>query len=184
MGISPIARDVFFDPRNVGDAPEPSFVGRAASFDCGAVLRISIHVDDAQRIADARFKAAGCSTLIAAASLLTEQVKGMTTGDAARVHRLPELRTEQTGRQECAELAFEALRFAIQQYSDSIRDEWEGEEALTCTCFGISESRIEKEIASKGLTTIVEVTRACNAGAGCRSCYPLIEELLQVKGER
>ncbi len=183
MSIRLIASDAFLHPRNVGDAAEPNFVGRAASFDCGAVMRISIQVDESQRIVDAKFRAAGCSTLIAAASLLTERVKGKTTGDAAASSEIEDALGESDFRSECAALAFEALVNAIRQYSDSIRDGWEGDEALICTCFGVSERRIEKEIATKGLTTIAEVTRACNAGAGCRSCYPLIEELLQVKSE-
>jgi NifU-like protein len=177
MEISQIARDEFLNPRNVGDVAEPKFIGRAASFDCGAALRISIQVDDSQTITDARFKAAGCSTLIAAASLLTERVKGMTTGDAAARGELPEA-TVHFSQRECVLLAYAALINAIQGYSDSIRDHWEGDEALICTCFGVSERRIEKEIVSKGLTTVNEVTRACNAGAGCQSCHPLIEELL------
>ncbi|HKO42852.1 MAG TPA: iron-sulfur cluster assembly scaffold protein [Pyrinomonadaceae bacterium] len=177
MEISQITRDEFLNPRNVGDVAEPKFMGRAASFDCGAALRISIRVDDSQKITDARFKAAGCSTLIAAASLITERVKGMTTGEAAACVELPEA-IDHFAQRECVSLAFEALINAVQGYSDSIRDHWEGDEALICTCFGVSESRIEKEIASKSLTTIAEVTRACNAGAGCRSCWPLIEELL------
>ena len=184
MGISQIARDEFLNPRNVGDVNEPKFVGRAVSFDCGAALRVSIQVDDSQTITDARFKAAGCSTLIAAASLLTERVKGMTTGDAAARGELP-AEIAHFSQRECVLLAYEALVNAIQGYSDSIRDHWEGDEALICTCFGVSESRIEKEIASKGLTTIAEVTRACNAGAGCQSCHPLIDDLLggRVNGE-
>jgi NifU-like protein len=178
MEISQVTRDEFLNPRNVGDVAEPMFVGRAASFDCGAALRISIQVDDSQKITDARFKAAGCSTLIAAASLLTERVKGMTTGEAAACGELPET-IDHFSQRECVALAFEALINAVHGYSDSIRDHWEGDEALICTCFGVSESRIEKEISSKGLNTILEVTRACNAGAGCRSCWPLIEEILR-----
>ncbi len=185
MEISQITRGEFLNPRNVGDVAEPSFIGRAASFECGAVLRLSIQVDDSQKITDAGFKAAGCSTLIATASLLTERIKGMTTGEAAAFEQSPDLLNELPDqKRECIALAFEALVSAVQQYSDSIRDHWEGDEALICTCFGVSESRIEREIASKGLTTISEVTRACNAGAGCRSCYPLIEELLHVNGEK
>ncbi len=179
MEIAQIARDEFLNPRNVGDVAEPNFMGRAASFDCGAVLRVSIQVDDSQKITDARFKAAGCTTLIAAASLLTERIKGRTTGEAAAFDQSPDVLKELPDqKRECIALAFEALVSAVQRYSDSIREHWEGDEALICTCFGVSESRIEKEIAENGLTTISEVTRACNAGAGCRSCYPLIEEML------
>jgi len=177
MEISQVARDEFLNPRNVGDVAEPNFVGRAGSLDCGAALRVSIQVDDSQRITDARFKAAGCSTLIAAASLLTERAKGMTTGDAAACGELPEA-IHHFSQRDCVALAYEALINAVQGYSDSIRDHWEGDEALICTCFGVSESRIEKEVAARGLKTISQVTRACNAGAGCRSCWPLIEDLL------
>lgn len=78
----------------------------------------------------------------------------------------------------CPKLAREALLSSIRQYSDSVRDEWEGEEALICTCVCFSERRIEHEIKTGGLRTIAEVTKACNAGAGCRSCYSLIEDIL------
>jgi NifU-like protein len=121
--------------------------------------------------------------MIAAASLLTERVKGMTTGDAAACGELPEA-LDHFPQRECVALAFEALINAVQGYSDSIRVHWEGDEAVICTCFGVSESKIEKVIVYKGLTTIAEVTRACNAGAGCRSCWPLIEEILRIKDEQ
>jgi NifU-like protein involved in Fe-S cluster formation len=61
----------FFNPTNVGEASEPNFIGRSASFQCGALLRISLHIDESQRITEAKFKAAGCSVLVASASLLT-----------------------------------------------------------------------------------------------------------------
>jgi NifU-like protein len=181
--------DHFFSPMNVGDAAEPSFVGRAASFQCGATLRISLHIDDAQRITEAKFRAAGCSVLVASASLLTEEVIGKTTGEAAAIgQQSDELREKLSAlppeRNECPALACEALIAAIRGYSDSARDDWEGDEALICTCFCVSERTIEREIRNHKLGTIAEVTRACSAGGGCRSCYPLIEDILeQVNGK-
>jgi len=38
--------DHFVQPRNVGDTGEPSFVGRAASMQCGAAVRVSIQIDE------------------------------------------------------------------------------------------------------------------------------------------
>jgi len=185
----------FFNPANVGDAREPSFTGRSASLQCGASLRISLHIDEWQRIEEAKFRAAGCSVMVAAASLLTEQIKGKTTGEAASLACLEardarRLNTRNsgllarpgdlaTGRSECVALACDALVSAIREFSDSARDEWHGDEALICTCFGVSETTIEREIKAGSLTAIAEVTRACNAGAGCRSCYPLIEDILE-----
>ena len=175
--------ELFFNPKNVGDARQPSFIGRSASFHCGATLRISLHVDESQRIVEAKFKAAGCSVLVASASLLTDQVLGKTTGEAAAIGQRADSIEELLGvvekeRTDCYALACEALVAAIRNYSDAMRDSWEGDQALICTCFGVSERRIEREIQTNGLTTIAEVTRACNAGAGCRSCYPLIEDIL------
>ena len=166
----------FFQPRNVGDAGEPSFVGKAASLECGATVRVSIQIDESHCIAEAKFRSAGCSALVASLSMLTERVRGMSPAEAAIIARSAfSPFSEHT---ECARLAADALRTAIQKYSDAVRDEWNGDEALICTCFCVSEQVIETEIAQKGLTEVAEVTRACNAGGGCGSCHPLIEEMI------
>lgn len=174
----------FFDSKNIGEATEPNFIGRAASFECGAIVRISLHIDESQRITEAKFKAAGCSVLVASASLLIDEIIGKTTGEAANLGQRTETLREKLGdlpaeRSECPVLACEALVAAVRNYSDLARNEWEGDEALICTCFCVSERTIEREIQTKHLQTIAEVTKECNAGAGCRSCYPLIEDILE-----
>ncbi|HUS11275.1 MAG TPA: iron-sulfur cluster assembly scaffold protein [Pyrinomonadaceae bacterium] len=176
-------RELFFKAKHVGEAREPKFIGRSASFQCGAVLRISLQVDESQRIVEGKFKATGCSVLVASASLLLDEVIGKTTGEAATLGQRPDaligkLGTLPSERNECVLLACEALIAAIRNFSDSARDEWEGDEALICTCFCVSERTIEREIQANNLQTIAEVTYACSAGGGCRSCYPLIEEIL------
>jgi len=174
----------FFNPQNVGNIANAEAVAGAGSVICGATLKVWLSVDESQRITDAKFKSAGCSYLVAANSLLTDQVKGITTAEAAVLCQSPKNPVmEQFGvwpadRAHCAALACEALVSAVKQYSDSVRDEWTGDEALICTCFGVSERTIENEIKASGLRTIAEVTKACNAGAGCRSCYSLIEDIL------
>lgn len=178
------AAELLLNPKNVGDAAEPSFVGRATSFACGAALRISLHINESQRITEAKFKAAGCSVMVASASLLTGEVIGKTSGEAAALGQRPEVLDELVcgvvpDRADCTTLVCEALLAAIATYSDSVRDEWNGDDALICTCFGVSEQTIEREIQEKQLRTIAEVTRECNAGAGCRSCYPLIEDIME-----
>jgi NifU-like protein len=161
--------DHFLNPRNVGDADEPSFTGRAASLSCGAHVRFSIQVDEEQRVSQARFRAVGCNVLVAAASMLTEQATGLTTAEAANIG---------AGSTNCPALARDALLDAIREYSIAARDDWAGDEALICTCFFVSERTIEREIQTGGLTTVAEVTRACNAGGGCGSCHQLIQEIL------
>jgi len=166
--------DHFFNPRNVGDANEPRFVGRSASLTCGAHVRFSIQVDEGHAISQAKFRAAGCSDLVGSASLLTERVTGLTTAEAATIG--PEHLEGVDPR--CAALARDALLDAIRDFSNAARDDWAGDEALICTCFFVSERTIEREIQSRGLTTVAEVTKACNAGAGCGSCHQLIQEIL------
>jgi NifU-like protein len=172
--------DHFFNPRNVGDAGEPSFTGRSASLNCGAHVRFSIQVDERHGISQARFRAAGCSALVGSASFLTEQITGMTTADAAAFAQDSRALSRQLGTasEACVELACNALLDAIQAFSNAARDDWGGDEALICTCFFVSERTIEREIQTRGLTTVAEVTKACNAGAGCGSCHQLIQEIL------
>ena len=163
----------------MGDADEPKFVGRSASLTCGAHVRFSIQVDEAHGVSQARFRAAGCSDLVAVASLLTEQVTGLTTAEAAVIGQEPE-RLEGVDPR-CAALACEALLDAVRDFSNAARDDWAGDEALICTCFFVSERTIEREIQTRGLTTVAEVTKACNAGAGCGSCHQLIQEIIDTE---
>lgn len=189
MSVLPeVATDHFFNPRNIGDAAEPSFVGRAASLICGAHVRFSIQVDENQKLTQAKFKAAGCSVLVASTSLLTERVVNVPTAEAAIIgqdagalrRQFPDLAPE---REHCPKLACDALLAAIREYSDAARDDWAGDEALICTCFFVSERTIEREIVTRGLTTVAEVTRACNAGGGCGSCHQLIQEILETQDD-
>lgn len=175
----------FFSPSNVGDIDSPDATGRAGSIICGAALRISLSIDESRCISEAKFRSAGCSYLVAACSFLTKAVRGKTTGLAAALGQSPEKLIENLGewpadRGRCAALACEALVSAIQNYSDLVRDEWSGDEALICTCFGVSEDTIERAIQTGRLQTSAEVTHATNAGAGCRSCWPLIQDMLDV----
>jgi len=177
-----VAADHFYNPRNIGDASEPSFTGRAASLSCGAHVRFSIQVDKEHAVSQARFRAAGCNVLVAAASVLTEKVAGLATANAAVVGQNPAALIEQLGVEpanaQCVEMACEALLDAIRDYSNAAREDWAGDEALICTCFFVSERTIEREIQRHGLTTVAEVSRSCNAGAGCGSCHQLIQEIL------
>lgn len=181
---SALIKEHFLNPRNVGELKGESFVGRAGSITCGATVRVSLQVNQTQQIADAKFKAAGCSFLVASASLLTEAIKGATTGEAASRLQSPASAINEffgeapADRVRCAGIICQALVAAIKSFSDSAREEWIGDEALICTCFCVSEGTIEREIDSGSLRSVAEVTRACNAGGGCRSCHSLIADIL------
>lgn len=176
-------KEHFLNPCNVGDAGEPSFIGRAVSFTCGARVRLSIQIDELHNISNARFRAVGCETLIGCLSILTERVNRKTSADAALIGQDTSVLISEFGvepdRHHCVQLACEALVDAVREYSDAARSEWNGDEALICTCFFVSEQTIEREIRENGLTTVREVTAACNAGGGCGSCQQLIMEILE-----
>ena len=177
-------KEHFLKPRNVGDVGTEGIVGRAGSMMCGATIRASLHIDQSRRITDAKFKAAGCSFLVATASVLTEEIKGELSGEVAALLQSPAntmspaLGPIPPDKAHCVKLVCQSLLAAITSYSDSVRDEWNGDEALICSCFCVSEKTIENVIETGGLRTIAEVTKACNAGGGCRSCYSLIEDML------
>ena len=182
LNTTEILREHFLHPRNIGEADEPRFAGRAASVSCGAVIQFSIQVDDRHNILQAKFRAVGCDVLISVSSLLSEAVVGMSTAEAAN-----NIQSEDfvemfdwidDNRKTCLALAVSGLISALQDYSNAARDEWTGEEALICTCFFVSERTIENEIQNKGLTTVEEVTRVCSAGGGCGSCHQLIQEII------
>lgn len=175
-------REHFLCPRNAGDLEGADAVGDVGSLVCGAALRFTLKIDAATyEITRARFKATGCGVLIAAASVLTETLSGLAIGEAARLS--PDDLTEKLngvppGKTHCLALCCEALHAAAVAFRAATLEEWTGEEALICTCFGVSETRIEREIMARVLNTIPEVTSACNAGGGCGSCHPLIEDML------
>lgn len=144
---------------------------------------MSIQIDEVHRVSQARFRAAGCDVLVASASLLTERIEGRTTAEAAALAQEHEMLVEiRPHHEHCPGLACDALLAAIREYSNAARDDWAGDEALICTCFFVSERTIEREIQTRGLTTVAEVTAACNAGGGCGSCHQLIQEILATSG--
>lgn len=182
--IKDLITDHFLHPRNVGDLNDAADASsEACSLRCGAVVRLSLQIDAAsQKITRANFKAAGCRYLIAAASAATELITDMPLSEATAFSaqtintyfaNLPK------DKMRCAALCCEALVASLAGYYHAAREEWSGEEALICVCFGVAEKRIEAVIRAQELRTIEAVTNACNAGAGCRSCHPLIEDILE-----
>jgi NifU-like protein len=181
-------RDYFLNPRHVGEVCAADAVGDRGSLTCGAALRLSLKIDaSAHVVTEAKFRATGCGFLIASACALTEMLHGLSVGEAARLSEgtlASDAITEHLGqvppeRTHCVALCRETLAAAFAHYRATVLEEWTGEEALVCTCFGVSENSIEMAIQTGSLKSVAQVTRACNAGGGCRSCHPLIEEILE-----
>jgi NifU-like protein len=178
----------FLKPSNVGRVSRLDALGTSASITCGAVLQLSISIDDKnQTILEAQFRAAGCGFLFAASSVLTDAIVGLKPGEAlqATAETIESvLGPPLAGRSHCFELCYQALENAALDFRSHRLEERQGDDPLVCTCFGITEAEIEKVIARFSPVTVQEVTSICNAGAGCGSCQPIVQELLDFGSEQ
>jgi len=170
----------FTDPVNVGEVENPDGVGEVGSLACGDALRLTIKLDDAGRIADARFQTFGCASAIASSSALTEMIKGMTLEEAAKVTNrdiadfLGGLPPE---KMHCSVMGEQALQAAIRNYQGL--EPLPSEEGLVvCECFGVTDKEIERVALTNNLHTVEEITNYTKAGGGCGKCQDKIEELL------
>jgi nitrogen fixation protein NifU and related proteins len=76
--------DHFRNPRNAGELPGATATVDTSNPVCGDVLKLSVRVENS-RIAEARFLCRGCTTAIACASLLTEQLIGRAPSDVSSI---------------------------------------------------------------------------------------------------
>lgn len=65
----------FYSPRNVGVLPDANGVGEEGNASCGDIMKIYLKIKD-DIIEDVKFKAFGCGSAIASASIATEMIKG------------------------------------------------------------------------------------------------------------
>lgn len=76
--------DHFQNPRNAGELPRADAKVEVSNPVCGDVLQLAVRIDG-EHIVEARFLCRGCTTSIACASLLTEQIHGRTLSEASSV---------------------------------------------------------------------------------------------------
>ena len=182
----------FDSPKNSGVIACSNSAGRSASFQCGSFVAFSLRIDsDSKIVSDAGYQTNGCGYMIAAADFLVDVVKGLQLGE---LHGLnnddlnskieAEFETRCDDRHQCVEVCIEALRAAFADYRLHRIEEFRGEKALVCTCFGVAEETIETHIHERSITTVDEITNICNAGGGCGSCRMLIQEMIDMRSEQ
>ncbi len=175
----------FLRPKYAGEIENPDLDATVGNITCGDALRIMLKLDDAGRIADARFQTFGCASAIASSDALIELILGKTVDEAAEVTNddiaeylggLPEQKLH------CSVLGMEALQKAIAQYRGE-KFELADEGEIVCHCFGVTDKLIEKVIGEHGLQTVEEVTNYTKAGGGCGACHGRIREIIaEVRG--
>ena len=120
MAYSDKVIDHYTNPRNIGTLDKGKDnvgTGLVGAPECGDVMRLQIEVNDGI-ITDAKFKTFGCGSAIAASSLATEWLKGMTLDEAVKLDNmslveelhLPPVKIH------CSVLAEDAIKSAINDY--------------------------------------------------------------------
>ena len=178
----------FHAPKNSGETADANAVGVGASFACGAFVRFYLYLDArTKQIKAAKYKTNGCGFSIAAAEVLAEKIVGEKLTelhglDKSELRGVIENKLEKypSGRSHCLEICLDALQQAFSDFRRFQIEEFTGEKALICTCFGVSEETIEKAIEVNKIETVEEVTENCRAGGGCGSCQFLIQEMIDL----
>ena len=70
--------DLYEHPLNHGEIAQPDFTYEEDNPLCGDVIRIDVTLDGQQRLKEIAWRGEGCAISQAAASLLTEEIKGKT----------------------------------------------------------------------------------------------------------
>ena len=120
MAYSEKVIDHYQNPKNVGTLDKSKSnvgTGLVGAPECGDVMRLQIEVND-NIITDAKFKTFGCGSAIAASSLATEWLKGMTLEEAVKMDNmelveelnLPPVKIH------CSVLAEQSIKSAIADY--------------------------------------------------------------------
>ena len=118
--------DHYQNPRNFGTLEHPDISAEDSNPLCGDEIRIDLKVRGG-KIEDVRFTGKGCSISRAAASMLTEEIRGKTLEEVKRIGRddVLEMLGIELGpvRLKCALLALKTLKMGVY----GIRG-WPGEE--------------------------------------------------------
>ncbi|MCD9185481.1 MAG: iron-sulfur cluster assembly scaffold protein [Pyrinomonadaceae bacterium] len=178
----------FYAIRNSGKAERTNAVGTGASFTCGSFVRFYLEIDiETKEIKEAKFKSNGCGFALAAADVLLDKIKNKRLNELHGANN-DELKREieaalgsfEISRRHCLEICLDALHRSLNDFRSFQIEEFQGEKALICTCFGVAEETVERLIAGENAESVEEIGKLCNAGTGCGSCQFLIQELIDI----
>lgn len=121
--------DLYEHPLNYGELEAADFSYEEDNPLCGDVVRIDVRLDEDKRVAEVAWSGEGCAISQAAASLLTEEIKGMMLDEvkAFDKERLLELVGVplSMARVKCALLSLKVLKAGA--YGVPERGEWRAE---------------------------------------------------------
>ncbi len=182
-------KELFKNPRNVGEIKNPDAIGDVGSIICGDALKLTLRIDKkTEIIKDAKFKTFGCASAIASSSALTEMIKGKSIEEASQITNkdiaqyLGGLPGE---KMHCSIMGMEALEAAIANYRGAgLKKKVVGKEKVICECFSVTDKKIIKAISQNQLKSVEAVTNYTKAGGACGRCKPEIEKILREYWEK
>jgi len=183
---SDVVKDHFMNPRNVLMEDESTFAfdgrGMTGNIKCGDQMLILLKVEG-DRIVDVRWQTYGCASAIAATSMLSEVIKGLSLEEAYyikpqdianRLGGLPENKIH------CSVLGDKALRAAINDYLEKTgrKGLFKEEDAVViCQCLNITDRDIEDAV-KQGARTWEDLQNKTKIGTVCGNCKGKASELL------
>ncbi len=175
---------------HLGPVNEKDGAGIAVSFCCGSFIRFNFAIDtEAALIREVTFQSNGCGFMLATAEVLAESLSGRELSGLGGLND-PEMRQFiesslgeiAVDRTECVDSCIQALHKALADHRASRIEEFAGEKALICSCFGVTEDTIEMIIRGGNIGSVDDVSAKSNAGLGCGSCRMMIEEMIDLSG--
>ena len=168
--------DVLEDPKFFGSVVNANATGSEAKFDCGCFVRVEIRVSEApNQIEEVSYKTNGCGFMVAAAEAISYRLHEKQLTD---LHGLIDDKPTVGERSDCRSAVLNAVKAAFADYRNRRVEEFRGEKALICTCFGVAEETVEEFVRSSRPNDAGEVAQTLRAGSGCGSCRMLIQEII------
>ena len=118
MSYSEKVKDLFFNPKYVGEIKNPDGLGKVGNPKCGDVMWVYIKVKD-DKIVEIKFKTFGCAAAVASSEALCRLADGKTLSEAKKIEEkdivdfvggLPAIKFH------CSVLGSDALKDAIKDY--------------------------------------------------------------------
>ena len=115
--MTPIVKQHFMNPQNIGNVKKPTHQGKAKSGFCGDTVEITARVDNYGIVTDLKYNVFGCYAVIATSSILSEWAIGKHIGE------LHELEYDdvvemiggavEDGKENCVRTAMEAFKSLV-----------------------------------------------------------------------
>lgn len=176
--------EIFKVHKHIGRISDPNATGKSVVFECGTYVVFELLIErETRTIAKAGFRSNGCGFLIATAEIACAECMGRCLTDLHGLKDLPQAIVDKLEgfpdeRLHCLHSVIDGLKNAFVDFRHRQIEEFAGEKALICTCFGISEESIEDAIKNNAAGTVERVGKVTNAGTGCGSCQLLIQEII------